>query len=94
LQGELQARRQKYGKNSIEDHKRNPFLQYMSYFANPLAYAMEIAALISAIVFDWLDFGLIIGLLFANATIGYWEEAVSFSFLLYLFYSINYIVCI
>eukprot|EP00026_Physarum_polycephalum_P000851 Phypoly_transcript_00852.p1 GENE.Phypoly_transcript_00852~~Phypoly_transcript_00852.p1 ORF type:complete len:1188 (+),score=342.28 Phypoly_transcript_00852:248-3565(+) len=74
-EGELQARRQKYGKNAIEDHKRNPFVQYMSYFANPLAYAMEIAALISAIVFDWLDFGLIIGLLFANATIGYWEEA-------------------
>ena len=45
---------------------------------------MEIAAIISAIVFDWLDFGLIIALLVANATIGFWEESVSFTRSLHL----------
>lgn len=84
--GDIQARQEKYGKNVLEDKKRNPVLQYLSYFANPLAYAMEVAAIISAFVFDWLDFGLILALLFVNATIGFWEESISLSFYFIIVY--------
>ncbi len=35
---------------------------------------MEIAAIISVVLGDYVDFGLIIALLFLNATIGYYEE--------------------
>jgi H+-transporting ATPase len=35
---------------------------------------MEIACILSIVLLDYLDFGLIIFLLFANATLGYWEE--------------------
>lgn len=87
LKGDIQARQEKYGKNVLEDKKKNPILKYFSYFANPLAYAMEVAALISLLVFDWLDFGLILGLLFVNATIGYWEESISLFSSFFFFFS-------
>lgn len=35
---------------------------------------MEIACILSIVLLDYLDFGLIIFLLFANAGLGYWEE--------------------
>jgi len=41
---------------------------------NPLSWAMEVAAIISIVFLDYLDFGLIVGLLILNATLGFWEE--------------------
>ena len=41
---------------------------------NPLSWAMEIAAILSIILLDYADFGLILGLLLLNSTIGFWEE--------------------
>lgn len=35
---------------------------------------MEVGAILSLIVADWPDFGLILGLLFLNSSIAYWEE--------------------
>ena len=44
---------------------------------NPLAWAMEVAALLAIILLDYADFGLILGLLLLNSSIGYWEEKSS-----------------
>jgi H+-transporting ATPase len=38
---------------------------------------MEVAAILAVILQDWVDFGLIVALLFLNASIGYWEEHAS-----------------
>lgn len=35
---------------------------------------MELACILSIVLLDYLDFGLILFLLFANATLGYYEE--------------------
>lgn len=35
---------------------------------------MEIACILSIVLLDYLDFGLILFLLFANAALGYYEE--------------------
>jgi len=71
---EAQSRVARYGLNEIPEEKQNPVLQYLMFMWNPLSWAMEVAAIISIVFLDYVDFGLIIGLLFLNATLGFWEE--------------------
>ena len=42
---------------------------------NPLAWAMEAAAIIAIALEDWADFALIVALLLVNSTISYIEES-------------------
>ena len=41
----------------------------------PISYLMEVSVILTAVTQDWVDFGIILGLLIANAVIGYIEEA-------------------
>jgi hypothetical protein len=68
--GERLAR---YGPNQIEEPRVNPLVQFLLFFWNPLSWAMEVAVILSAILGDWLDVGLIVALLFVNACLGFWE---------------------
>ncbi|KAK9868410.1 hypothetical protein WJX84_005277 [Apatococcus fuscideae] len=68
-------RLEEYGPNKLPEQTRNPFLVYLGYMNNPLSWAMEIACIISIALLDFADFGLILGLLFTNATISYVEES-------------------
>ncbi|KAJ1659708.1 hypothetical protein IWQ61_001261 [Dispira simplex] len=72
---EVEERRLEFGKNEIKEHRTNPFLKFLSYFTGSIAFLIEIACILSAVVNDWLDFGIIVGLLFLNAIIGFVEEA-------------------
>jgi len=45
-----------------------------SYFMGPLAYLIELAIVLSAILEDWADFAVILFLLLLNAAIGFFEE--------------------
>lgn len=40
-----------------------------------IAYLMEISIILTAVTQDWVDFGIILGMLLVNAVIGYSEEA-------------------
>ncbi|CAG8647776.1 7976_t:CDS:2 [Ambispora gerdemannii] len=72
---EAQARLEKFGRNELAEVKTNPFLKFLSYFTGAIAYLIELACLFAGIVKDWLDFGIILALLFVNAFIGFIEEA-------------------
>ncbi|TPX30114.1 H+-exporting ATPase [Synchytrium microbalum] len=72
---EAAARLEKFGKNEIPEKKTNPFLKFLSYFGGAISYLLEIAALVSAILQDWVDFGILVVVLVVNACIGYFEEA-------------------
>ncbi|KAF9183744.1 hypothetical protein BGZ51_006494 [Haplosporangium sp. Z 767] len=65
----------RFGPNELAEVKRNPFLKFLSYFTGAIAYLIEIACIISAVVKDWLDFGIILALLLVNACIGFIEES-------------------
>ena len=41
---EIAPRQAQYGKNALEEEKKNPILQFFSTMWNPLSWAMEIAA--------------------------------------------------
>ena len=63
-----------YGKNEIPEKELNPFLKFLSYFINPLAIAIEVAAILSIILGRFSDFYLILGLLLTNVVIEFWQE--------------------
>ncbi|KAG0375933.1 hypothetical protein BGX24_008491, partial [Mortierella sp. AD032] len=65
----------RFGPNELAEVKRNPFLKFLGYFTGAIAYLIEVACIISAVVEDWLDFGIILALLIVNACIGFIEEA-------------------
>ena len=52
----------------------------MSYFGGPISYLLEISAILSAVLArtdpdHWIDFGILVFILIANACIGFFEEA-------------------
>lgn len=73
-QAEAQKRLDQYGPNEIEEKKVNPFLKFLGYFWGPIAWMIEAAVILSAVVRHWPDFFIILLLLLANAVVGFWEE--------------------
>ncbi|RIB05088.1 H(+)-ATPase [Gigaspora rosea] len=71
---EAQQRLNQFGRNEISEAKPNLFLKFVSYFRGPIAYLIEVACIVAGVVKDWVDFGIILGLLFVNAFIGFIEE--------------------
>ncbi|KAF9957621.1 hypothetical protein BGZ72_001606 [Mortierella alpina] len=69
------ARLQTFGPNELVEVKKSQILKFLSYFVGPIAFLIQLACIISAIVKDWFNFFIILGLLFLNAIIGYVEEA-------------------
>ena len=71
---EAQARLAKYGYNELPEEKTNPVFKFLSYFWGPIPGLIEVAAILSAVVRHWEDFGIILALLLLNAGVGFWEE--------------------
>ncbi|KAG2218791.1 hypothetical protein INT45_000328 [Circinella minor] len=71
---EINERQITFGMNELPEQKSNPLLKFLRYFTGPMSYLIEMACILSALVSDWLDFGLILTLLLVNAGIGYGEE--------------------
>jgi H+-transporting ATPase len=62
------------GPNEIATKKTNALLKFLSYFWGPIPWMIEVAVILSGVVRHWPDFFIILLLLAANATIGFWEE--------------------
>ena len=71
---EAQSRLAKYGYNELPEEKTSPLLKFLSYFWGPIPWMIEVAAILSAVVHHWEDFGIILALLLMNAGVGFWEE--------------------
>ncbi len=63
-----------YGSNELTEEKVNPFLKFLSYFWGPIAWMIEAAAILSALVHHWEDLIIIVVLLLGNGAVGFWEE--------------------
>ncbi|EAW21780.1 plasma-membrane proton-efflux P-type ATPase [Aspergillus fischeri NRRL 181] len=71
---EIEMRRKKGGWNELTTEKTNFFVQFIGYFRGPILYVMELAVLLAAGLRDWIDLGVICGILLLNAVVGWYQE--------------------
>jgi H+-transporting ATPase len=73
-QEEAAARLKKDGPNAITEEHISPLKRFLSFLWGPIAWMIEIAAILSAVVRHWEDFIIIFFMLALNAIVGFWEE--------------------
>ena len=73
-QEEAAARLKKDGPNAITEVHINPIMRFLKFLWGPIAWMIEIAAILSAVVRHWEDFVMIFFMLALNAVVGFWEE--------------------
>ncbi|KAK4222405.1 putative type IIIA plasma membrane ATPase [Podospora fimiseda] len=71
---EVIQRRRKFGLNQMKEEKENMILKFLGFFVGPIQFVMEAAAVLAAGLEDWVDFGVILGLLLLNAVVGFVQE--------------------
>jgi len=72
---EVDQQRSIYGLNRLpEPPKRSPLMRFLSQFNNVLIYVLLGAAVITALMADWVDAGVILGVVVINAIIGFLQE--------------------
>jgi H+-transporting ATPase len=71
---EVESRRKKTGYNELTTESENLFLKFLGFFTGPILYVMELAVLLAAGLRDWIDLGVIIGILLLNAVVGWYQE--------------------
>lgn len=71
---EVAKRRKKYGLNQMAEDSENLVLKFVMFFVGPIQFVMEAAAILAAGLEDWVDFGVICGLLMLNAFVGFIQE--------------------
>ncbi|KAI2639249.1 E1-E2 ATPase-domain-containing protein [Xylaria nigripes] len=70
----VEERRKRFGWNELVSEKENILSKLFGYFTGPILYVMEIAALLALGLQDWIDFGVILGILGLNAFVGFYQE--------------------
>ncbi|RYP84702.1 hypothetical protein DL769_001136 [Monosporascus sp. CRB-8-3] len=73
-ESEVTNRRRKYGLNQMKEEKENLLIKFFGFFVGPIQFVMEAAAVLAAGLEDWVDFGVICGLLLLNAAVGFIQE--------------------
>ncbi|HRD93474.1 MAG TPA: plasma-membrane proton-efflux P-type ATPase [Accumulibacter sp.] len=71
---EAQQRVAKYGPNAIIVKEKSLGEQILGYFTGSMAYVIEAAALVSALLGHWDDFVIIGSLLLFNAALEFWQD--------------------
>ncbi|HXW49562.1 MAG TPA: plasma-membrane proton-efflux P-type ATPase, partial [Xanthobacteraceae bacterium] len=71
---EAAKRLAKYGPNAIVEKQISLARKILQHFTGPIAYMIEAAAIVSAIIGHWDDFIIITGLLLFNAALEFWQD--------------------
>ncbi len=73
---EIDRRRESFGPNRITaDAGTSPWLRFLQQFNQPLLYILLVAGCITLLLRDWVDAGVIFGVVLINAVVGYIQEA-------------------
>ena len=73
---EVKHRMEQYGPNTISTKKgKGPLQRFLLQFHQPLIYILIASGLITAVLQEWVDSGVIFGVVLVNAVIGYIQEA-------------------
>ena len=71
---EARRRLERFGPNALPKPHVSALARLLRYFWGPIPWMIEAAALLSALVRHWPDFGIIVALLMFNAAVGFWQE--------------------
>lgn len=71
---EAKQRLDKYGANALEEEEEDFLAKLLKHFTGPIAYMIEAAALVSALIGHWEDFVIITALLLFNVSIEMWQD--------------------
>ena len=72
---EARARLLRVGPNRLTPQKsRGPLLRFLQQFDNLLIYVLLAASLVTAVLGEWVDTGVIVGVVLINALIGFFQE--------------------
>ena len=71
---EALQRFQRYGPNALVEEKVSTLHKLLTYFWGPIPWMIETAAVLSALLERWADFGIILTMLVINAGVGFWQE--------------------
>ncbi len=70
----VRKRLAQYGPNALPEHEVGVTEKLLHYFTGPIAYMIEAAAIVSAVLGRWDDFVIIAGLLLFNAGLEFWQD--------------------
>ncbi|KAL7749445.1 plasma membrane H+-ATPase [Sorochytrium milnesiophthora] len=71
---EAEKRKRRFGLNQLAEHKENLFLKFVNFFNGPVQFVMLAAAALSGGLQEWIDLGVILGLLLLNAVVAFLQE--------------------
>lgn len=71
---EAGARLQRYGHNQVEEKEEPLWHRVLRRFWGPIPWMIEAAAILSALVQKWEDFGIILVMLLVNAGLDFFQE--------------------
>ncbi|KAJ5716849.1 plasma-membrane proton-e [Penicillium malachiteum] len=70
----VDASRRKHGWNTLKEEHHNNFVKFLLLFVGPVQGVMQIASIVAIILHDWIDLGIIFGLLLLNAIVGFAQD--------------------
>ncbi len=74
--GEARRRREVYGANLLTPKQGQPaWLRFLLQFHQPLIYILLASSALTAFLREWVDAGVILGVVLLNAVIGYFQES-------------------
>jgi H+-transporting ATPase len=71
---EATQRLSKYGPNALVEKETSLLAKVLGHFTGPIAYMIEAAAIVSAVIGHWDDFVIISALLLFNAGLELWQD--------------------
>lgn len=71
---EAEKRLGQYGPNALAEKTESFAAKLIGHFRGPIAYMIEAAALVSAVIGHWEDFAIILGLLLFNVALEMWQD--------------------
>ncbi|MDY0168620.1 MAG: cation-transporting P-type ATPase [Thermoguttaceae bacterium] len=72
---QAQERLREFGPNRLRPpHRRGPFMRFVAQLHNVLIYVLLVAAVFAVLLRDYLDAGVILGVVFVNTLIGFIQE--------------------
>lgn len=73
---EVKRRQAKFGLNRITARRGTPaWVKFLQQFNQPLVYILLVAVSVTAFLGEWVDSGVIFGVVFINAIVGFLQEA-------------------